>query len=666
MIILVASRTGVFRIVLGRILAALAVALLAAGALTSQTNQSIDFEVLVLSGTKPAARSIVWVEGWESGNDHRDASQVLGPLKTNELGQARFSLNSPGGFEIFAKYEEGELGLGTWRLQPNGKFQGVNQVTLHLQKTKSVEGQVFFEGKPLAGVQCQLDSINSPTRNDTKNPALIDYRYAGISASLRGLSPSTKTDAEGRFSLGGVPEEGWASILINAKGLGVGHCYPTSKFPMNVELLPGGSLELAIEGEANAVTIKKIDMRLTTVKGDFRFGPEGRPYVDMIPGTPIDRGAFTVPGVAGYVAGTRWLSIPLDPSLSYHFGFDQKVDIHPGKTTKVVLKKIPVGVCSGRIVDATTGKGIPHLSFVLKGGEKWRGERHTRDFYERYSGKTDAEGNYAVPCKGKLVYILDFGEPGDNHTDYELPDWEEVVKRWIPFIPHAAVADGEKVRLRDVSLAPSRSVKGIVRDASGSVVDGPYEVRCPTRPGRQQKPAQVNQGQFTLSQLTPKLPLKFFVRKGKAVNLPTVIPLNQLDKALELTISEKNQVSCSGRIVNAKREPIPGANVTLNWLTELQREEIFSQGPRKSVNQDLEFLKTDEQGRFTMDGLWPDEQFFVRVEALESYSVKLSHSATIFLGLSCRNLKGLVQLAESHFDDGAHECLTVWSDAVAV
>lgn len=51
---------------------------------------------------------------------------------------------------------------------------------------------------------------------------------------------------------------------------------------------------------------------------------------------------------------------------------------------------------------------------------------------------------------------------------------------------------------------------------------------------------------------------------------------------------------------------------------------------------------------------------------LESYSVKLSHSATIFLGLSCRNLKGLVQLAESHFDDGAHECLTVWSDAVAV
>ncbi len=204
---------------------------------------------------------------------------------------------------------------------------------------------------------------------------------------------------------------------------------------------------------------------------------------------------------------------------------------------------------------------------------------------------------------------------GWNQTDYEFPQWDLDRKSYMPAVPHLLIADGEKARFPDVALAPSRVVFGIVKDDSGKLVDGPYQVHCVTRHAQATKPTQRDKGQFTLSQLKPDVPLKFFIRKGNAVNIAEVFQVNELEAPLAFTISAKNQVSCTGRVVDNKGKPVSKAKILLMWFSDLQTEVRADGSYRHQFAKPLETLETDNHGKFAASGLWPQERFYVRVVA---------------------------------------------------
>jgi len=586
-------------------------------------QKNTEVAVLVLSESKPAEGATVWMEELNYKSVDQPLIRRVGPVTVPKSGKVRFSVSADASnCQFLAKNEAGHLGIGSIFWHPEQNRAKETQITLDLEKTDEVHGQLFFDNQPLADAQCQLESIDSPEPATSNNRIHFNIdRSARILAPV-GRSPiSVKTDREGRFSLGGIPEKGGARIRVSKEGMGSGildisHVVDKTgkREPVEVALDLGGTLEISVEGESKPVIAGPVFTQAIEVPRTFN----GRKLVHMAPGRSIHDPDFSIPGVGGHPSGTYRLSLPFDAEQGFHFGPPQDVKIEAGKVSKVTLKKIPLAVCSGRIIDAKTGKGIPKLRFLLVGKEAYQGRilpQSHQSSTESYPGITDTEGRYSLACKGNHDYTLVFGERSGNQTDYEFPYWDGATYTWQPEMPHAVIADGAKVTLPDAALFPSRIVSGMVKDDSGKVIDGPYQVFCVTRKVKERKPPQFENGRFTLSRLNPTGPLTFFLRKGNLVNIPSAIPVEKLDAPLAWTINEKNQVLGKGKIVNEKGMPIAGAKVTLVWMPNYDAELRRNRRYDGDLSTPIETIETDSQGRFSFGGLWHQEKYFLRVQA---------------------------------------------------
>jgi|GEM_PF-6391115 len=245
-------------------------------------------------------------------------------------------------------------------------------------------------------------------------------------------------------------------------------------------------------------------------------------------------------------------------------------------------------------------------------------ENVQQKFSETIKAKTDESGKFSIACEGNHVYTLHFGEGqdnGNNQSDYEYPFWDVDAQKMSCLIPHLKVGEKETVSFPEIRLNQSRVITGSVRHDGGKPVEAPFEVICLARETSRPKPAYTENGKFTLSQLRPDVPLKVFVRKGHAVNRPQLIPVEDLDAPLALSISKNNQVHCKGKVVDETGNPIPKARVSLVWVRGVHC--LLSHGtiPLVWEMREMEYLETDDQGRFAAHGLWPGERYYVRIRA---------------------------------------------------
>lgn len=599
-----------------KVIAGLALGVWSAAVLASQPPKNLNIEVLVLREGKPAEGASVWVEARAYQAEEEKITRKFGSLIVPASGCVHYSLPpNYGYFVVFAKNDREELGQGGFYLtttRPGESPQEPNRITLTLKKARQIQGQLFLENQPLANAECKVASIS--------NQAEIRGLNLGESFPISLLEPSkrfpriVKTDAEGRFALHGVPEGSEAQVEISVEGQGGGQLRMSPGKSMEADVLPGGHLELSIAGETKPIVLKEPQfLYAASSAGEPR---KGRNAVRLTPGKGADKRGLSAPGIVAHASGTYRFVIPFDPALPHHFGLPREIKIEPGKSSKVVLEKIPVAHCTGRVVDAKSGKGIANLKFVLEGGPKQRdilAEIMNSHAIEDFPGMTDAEGNYDIACRGNYEYTLAFGKNGFNETDYEFPDWDPSRQIRRSVAPRVFVGDGEKASLPDVKLTPCRVVTGVVKDDSGKPVEGPYEVHCSTRQERRPRPLPIDQGQFTLNRLRPDKPLKFLIRKGKAVNAVSALSPEKLDQPLEFILSEKNQVSCTGMVVDAERKPVSRAIVELFWNPEVQVNRRRQQNELGNLMERLETLETDDEGRFATNGLWPNERFSLRI-----------------------------------------------------
>lgn len=583
-----------------------------------QNPKPVEIEVQVLFDGKPVEGAKVWLEGLSEDRCDIKVQSRIEPVTTPKSGSFRRTL-FPGidSYQIFAKKDNDLSGLCSFQVEWKKQKEGIHRVLLNLAKIKPIQGRLFLDQKPASGIECKVCLVRRNGKSESQT--IVDNAAIRPRTDNTEFPVSVKTDTEGNFSLGGYPLDCSMDlrVLDPILGTGVFEVFP-DKFD-EFELMRGGHLALSVEGEKVPHPLR--GFKVWTMDPPREANSPARKMVALVPEPTIFHDHFTAPGKGGLSIGNYELFLPVDPEISYHFGPSQMVKIESGKTTTVILRKFPLAFCSGRILDAKTGKGISNLSFQLKGTKKWDEENpRSKEFTDIIRGKTDPDGKYSIPCKGNHVYTLEF-DP--NEMDYEPPLWNVSNKRWSPPVPHKFIGEKEKATFPDISIQRSRVLEGFIQNGDGKPVDGPLTIYSATKGAIGEVDYRLEKGKLTLTKLTPNLPLIVYLRKGNEVNVPEEIPLDKLDRPISFAISEKNQVTAKGVIVGPNRKPISGATVQIIWMPPYPRDP-FSLGSFEQL--DLipgATTVSDDQGRFSIQGLWPGAGYYLCVEA-EGYQKSYS------------------------------------------
>ncbi len=579
-----------------------------------RNDQSLEVEIQVVFEDQPLAGATVWLE--EIIDDRRTTVQNrLPPIVTNQAGIVGFSLlcNS-NEFQVFARHEDGLSGLGKFYYRKEYEKADENEIhriQLTMGRTQPIQGRLFLENKPIAGVTCRIDVITRLLKIESN--AFTDGRGVQPQPGIDEFSVEATTDWNGHFSLDGYPAHCKLRLILEKKNIGRSSIEFSANTMMEWELKEPGSLAISIEGETGPTWIGKFDLR--SLDNPQEFSAQGREIVRLYPVKRINDYFFSAPGMEGVAQGSFELIIPLDPELAYHYGPSQVIKVEPRKTTEVILKKFPKSCCCGRILDSVTGKGIANLNIQLAGTKKWQEDIKfflDQEFTDTIEGKTDAEGRYSIFCKGDHDYTVRF-EPAE--CDYEPPSWNHASRAWHSLVPHRFVAFAEEAQFPDILLKRWRPLTTTLKDEEGKPITGPLVVYALNRRSMDEVPYEIEKGKLNLTKVRPDVPLHFFIRKEKAVNLPAVLSLDALDSPIDFTISEANQVICTGQIVDRKRKPVTEASVRLLWTSPIPRDPSKPQETAWMSTILLETRKPNEQGVFRFEGLWPGQRYYPEIYA---------------------------------------------------
>ncbi len=495
------------------------------------------------------------------------------------------------------------------KTQADASANEAPRIDLKLAKTQSIQGRLFLKDKPIAGVQCKVCVVVRPLKVDSEilEGSLDIHPGTGI----QGFWVSAMTDQEGRFSLEGYPADCELRLQLEKENLGSATTDLSVGKPTDWELEEPGNLVISIEGETGPIPLRNLTLDEIVSGNELR--PQGRNVAQLALVNSIHRKGLSAPTTGEAHKGTYQLNVPVDPTLPYHFGPSQVVKIEPGKSTSVVLKKMPLAYCSGRILDAKTGKGIANLSVQLDGTKEWNEKRpDASKFTETIHAKTDRNGRYSIPCRGDHTYVLNF-----DCSEYDCEhfrDWDGDRAR-IPILPHQVVAPGEKAAFPDLLLIPARSITGTITDDAGKPAEGPIVVHSFTKRSTGEVPYQLDKEKLTLTQLASDLPLPVFIRKGNSVNVPTVLPVKPLESPFAFTISEKHQVRAVGKIVDEQGKPILMARALILWLAPFPSKPVSVGDSEGGWLVPEQSAFTDKQGAFSTGGLWPGAKYHLQVSA---------------------------------------------------
>jgi hypothetical protein len=311
-------------------------------------------------------------------------------------------------------------------------------------------------------------------------------------------------------------------------------------------------------------------------------------------------GSYTINRLS---AGTYTLELGVDTNRekTWTAKANENVAVAAGATKSGVdFSLIPGAILSGTVIAADDGKPIAGVPVGVFGPARPRAGREAQTAY------SDANGAFSmrVPPGEQLIFIRSenpapgYGRPSpDNQT--------------------VTIADGAtgtvEFRLPRVLMSP---ITGKVVDPDGNPVSGAsVYVSSDLMPMFNRVAVTTNSDGVFQS-----LPMQRVGRieiRAKFHDLATLKPVMISQTASEIVIHlEKNALaSISGRVVDPQGNPLNGAPITL----EIRQ-------PRYSFGQDAG--KTDANGNFKIDSLWPDLSYVV-VTSRDGYGQIVSNQLRI-------------------------------------
>jgi RNA polymerase sigma factor (sigma-70 family) len=545
--------------------------------------------IRVVRDSKPAAGVTVWAAVRPRTVPDRPVEPK--PQTSGADGAVRVPVDRdvPLSASVFARDADGRVGetsVYEHTLAVNGP------PVVHLVPVGELTGRLrTADGKPVAGAEVMAVQFTRP--DDGHEPARPNH--LSVPPFLNG-EYTTKTDADGRFRIRGVPVGYRVYSPLKTDGFGSGYLELQANQPADVTLLPAGSLRLKLAGTADAKATKGLGYWLQT---GTPGGTEPK-FIPQVTGTFDGSAELTIGNVA---PGRYRIDVRPDPKYPVRVTTKQEVVVNPGATAEVSATVEPIAKVTGRVVDAESGKGVPKATVYLE----------IRDGTVRdgaFGGwvETDADGRFVGYAPPGMWVRATIHNPPAGYAARSIGD--------VRTIPQVKLDRDAPQALPDIKLRRVVALRARVVDPAGKPVGGATVWTGQMHPPSSHPVSFITRadGMVTLPDLGPDDVLALRVRKGDAVNVPTPVELAKQDGPVTVELNEKHACRVRGRVTDDAGKPLAGVRAVVMWGYQGLGADAST-----STQRGIESVVTDADGRFTSGALWPTDRYQVSVSH-ERYS----------------------------------------------
>jgi Carboxypeptidase regulatory-like domain/Prealbumin-like fold domain len=543
-------------------------------------HQMPTFTVTVRCEGKPVAGATVWPFG--AGHADGQPPQFWPPVRTNAQGRVTWSVPTAAGPGVFG----GRSGI-SWLLARDDRGRlGCLHLTfvdpalepalrIELSEVGEATGKVLdTDGRPVAGAKVQLGEFHIPDEQ------FSSVFVAALPAAL--AEPyTTATGADGSFTIRNLPLKARLGATVSAPGYGtIDKVNWQQGQPFGLRLGRAAKAVIRPTGMDEAKQVAGLPLRLDR---DQTRRPGALSLVVFRKATVGADGTATFedlpPGTYHAVELTNWAGRYL-PKATVTF------EVADGATAEVEVPVEPTAEVRGRVVGKTTGAGVAGVSVLLR--EPFvRGRPNN---LHHGAAVADAEGRFTAFVHPG-AYLVEIPAPGPDY----LP-------RRDPFGVPPRAAAGTTTKLPDVTLEPVVPLDGEVVDETGQRLAGVRVLAVHVGQFVSSVAATDVGGRFTLRNLGPDTRTALRARTATAVTDGAVVFDAATQKGpVRLVLSSKPAARLRGTVLDAVRKPVADAAVRVEWL--VRSDERGQSGTR------LETYRTDADGRFETQALWPGEQY---------------------------------------------------------
>ncbi len=535
----------------------------------------------VLAEGRPVAGATVWLNYYLSGEE-----KGRRPIEARTDAQGRFRLSGPKEplaqpRDLIARAPDGRLG---WFNFLRDGEQQAGPPRIELLPVGPARGRLTTrDGRPLADVRLRLRSLQVGAGKPFRR-----QRQLFVPDDLARLFETT-TNADGSFTLAGIPLGASLSVSADAPG----HGSPALGWEQggrgDFTLEKAGRVRVRFTGADDPKQLAGLSLTLFSRAGNIT--PEGTRFVNSL--RPVKAKGTDTLLIKDVLAGRGEIRVYGEGKAPYIPKESKKEPVFvvkPGELTEVTVVLEPTACARGRIIDRKTRAGIPGVHVSV------RSENPDGRSLSYASAVTGPDGRFTVYARPGFL-VLQTSSPPAGYLDLHATG------------KAVAVAARAEHTFPDVTLDPVVPVEGVVLDEAGRPVPDIVVWVAAMSQDRAAVPRTDAKGRFVLRMLADDEITALRARTPKAVT-DGAVPLNvgQVQGPVKLVLSEKAACRFTGRVVDAVGKPVAGTDVGVIWHYPFAGR--FS---AYSTSRRLETLRTDAEGRFRTTALWPGDRYHVEV-----------------------------------------------------
>ena len=548
----------------------LAAKLSAAGTVVDEAGRPVaGVRVILREWSEYRVRGMASRELEKLPRGNEEIRDTLMETTTDDAGRFRFH-EVPAA--AFPEFPEAGQSIFPWDVVAlkDGHALAWTQLTPHRERTPItmtlgpegiLRGRVVEPGgKPVVGARVKVLSIDPlgkvPDDDDPGRANELNLHWSAIPLGAT-------TDSGGRFNLGGLSRDRMVTLSVtesrHERILAYAATSDQSQSDLVSKLPPAAGFAEVREPVHTGAFMLTTKLAEHVLTGRVVFESDGKPaartwlWLNQIDGRADENGRFRLEGLA---AGKLDLHAILDDSDAAPLNTQIEIPETPREIEHDLI--LPRGlVVRGRVVDATTGRGVPKATVDFRPTST---VDQIRTFFD-LSRETDLDGRFrlALPPGRGTVFLRTFP------TTFRQPERQSSGQPIDPELNRdVSGAAGQTIEVADIRLSRGREVVLRVVDLDGRPVANALfriiETRLNGRPAM--APGHSDSiGRYTLAGLPYEARavvdiIAANVSQGAMVEIPKVAAAGASKKEIEVRLGPL--VKLSGRVLDGAGNAIPG------------------------------------------------------------------------------------------------------------
>jgi len=457
------------------------------------------------------------------------------------------------------------------------------EVDITLGEPKILTGKIVDEsGKPLSDAEV---STSFMMIQDNRQP-----RYM-IGKAAQGLF-SSRTDAEGKFTIKRVPADASAEFTVKKSGRATISTFDPTKFSGGkLQYAPGQAdikIESPVETKITGIVVEKGTDKPVAGVGLMAVKGRNQPNLGAKPVVSKDDGTFTV---GSLVPGKHILQlVPTIERITDWVAEPVEVTTEPaGTKSGIKIEVTKGGLLEVVVTDAVNKKPVE------KAGVSIGGEQNSQGFHVQ-SDKDGLAQIRLLPGEYKIQGVYKEG--------YSRGTQQQSV----------TIEDNKTTRI-EIQIAGKPKVTGVVRDQAGKPVKG-ANVRVWPMSGRGETMSDAD-GKFEVNWDPrgwggPQEEIEYYIIvRQKQRNLAAAVEIEENTKKLDVKLVDG--ITFVGKVVDVEGKAITGAKITVSLRAGNRSSSITDWQKGGAV--------TDADGKFELNAIPPEHKYSITAR-VEGYGKK--------------------------------------------